>query len=102
MQLLESLRNVNIDRLDMDEIVAALTFANAMAMTYQSVGLETPEWLVDSTDTLKREAGARHRDQLEKELREIEQREETLKSQSEKRADLSSKKKRIMAQLGRV
>jgi spore cortex formation protein SpoVR/YcgB (stage V sporulation) len=73
-----------------------------MSNKYQTLGLETPEWLLDSQTAIDKAAESRVRDQMEKELRETEARMEALKSADEKRSELKEKQARLKAKLGRT
>ncbi len=101
MQLIQMLKGFNADGLDMDEAICLLSIARGMHKTYEEKAVEPPEWLNDAHSALDKEVSRRYRDSLERELKDIEAREEQLKTASEKREDLAAKKARITAALGK-
>lgn len=100
MTMLQRLKSLDLDRIDVDEAIALATFAGLLVEGHVMRGLEAPEWLLDSKNLLEKEIKARHRDKLEKDLKETEAALETLKTAAEKREDLKAKAERLKAALG--
>lgn len=97
--MLEQLRNVNVDRMDLDEVVALLTFGEQLQANYTANALEVPEWITDKTSALKKEAQRRRRDNLEAALKSAVARKEALKTADQKRADTDAEIERLKAAL---
>lgn len=93
--MFDKLRHLDLDRLDVDEAVALVSFGEVLQAAYATRGLETPQWLVDNVRELNREIRNRHRDNLEKAKRETLAELEALKSRDERRGDLKSKLDRL-------
>lgn len=86
----------------LEDMVFLLSSAIALGVTYEHLGMEVPEWVTEASQRLKKEIETRSRDALERELKEIEGREEALKSNEQKRNDLASKRERIKAKLAKA
>lgn len=84
---LETLKHLDVERLDFDELIALSAFAKLLRAEYESAS-EVPEWLDDAGRSLKRDLQARQADATEKRLRELKARRETLKTPDQKRADI--------------
>jgi hypothetical protein len=97
--MLDKLKHLDLDRIDVDEAVALATFGDQLIAGYTGRSLEVPQWLVDNTRELNREIKNRHKDNLEKALRETELQLDALKSRDEKREDLKAKADRLKAAL---
>lgn len=93
--MMDQLRNLNMDRIDMDDAVALLAFGRTVVKTYEENSLETPEWLKESIAQLEREVKARRRDNLERALKNARARRDSLKTAEEKRATLDEEIARI-------
>lgn len=102
MTMLERLRGLDAESLSADEMVELRQGARALETEYTTQSYEVPEWLRDRAQMLDREIGARRQDALMKRLKEIDAQEQTLKTASEKRADLQTERERINAALGRT
>lgn len=100
MDMLTTLRALNLDRIDIDEMVALKTFGESMRGTYEVQGLATPEWLSDTLDVLGKEIASKRIEQLTRERKLIEAQERTLMTKEEKRAELAQRKAAIDKQLG--
>lgn len=86
--MLERLKNFDIDRMDIDEVVYLSALARIMKQEYETVGAECPEWVDSRARSLRREIHARQADLTEKRLREAKSRLEAIKPASEKRKDI--------------
>lgn len=98
--MLEQLKSFNLDRIDLDEMVALFAFGENLKAVYGNMLLEVPEWVIDNVATLQKEIHSRRRDNLEKELKKAQASLETLKTADEKRLDLRAKIERLQAALG--
>jgi len=98
--MLQQLKNLNIERLDLDEGVALAAFGRAMEAEYAHVSAEAPDWLTDNLKALRKEVRQRLQDTLESRLLEVTSRIESLSTVEEKRAKLREEKERLMAKLG--
>lgn len=86
--MLEKLKNLTLDRLDIDEAVSLSAFARALKAEYEHVGAEAPAWLDDRSRELRSEIRDRLRDSVQKRLREAKSRLESLATPDEKRERL--------------
>ena len=93
--MLNALKHLDLYRIDVDEAVYLVTLGENMKAQYTGRGLETPQWLTDNVKELNREIRNRHRDNLEKALKEATAGLESLKTQSEKRGDLKATVERL-------
>lgn len=100
MSMLNRIRNIEADRMDLDEFVELLMFGKLALQTYSDNILEPPQWLVEGVGTLEKTVKERRRDNLEKAMKEKKARLETLKSAEEKRADLLAEIAKLQAALG--
>lgn len=101
MNLVTELKQLNTDHGDVDELIALKAGADGMVATYAGFQLDQPQWLADARENLDREIKARHRDQLEKELREAERDAEGLKSATERREENAARIAKLKAALGK-
>ena len=98
--MLERLRNLNIDRIDIDDAVELSTFGKLAAATYESYSVPTPGWLKDSLTALDGEIRSRRRDMLLARQKEVANRLGSLKTREEKRAELEAEQARLNDALG--
>ena len=88
--MLERLKNLNLEGLDIDEAIALSGFARGMKAEYDALSLETPEWLDTRIREVRREIKSRTADMFEKRLREAKARYETLKPTAERRDEVKA------------
>lgn len=100
--MLEQLKRFDPEAGDLEEAIALAAFASIFQGQYQMRSLETPTWLRDKREALDREIQKRHRDYLEKELKEEVSRLDKLKTAEEKRVETKAKIERIKAALGQA
>lgn len=86
--MLDSLRRVNTETIDPEEIVALLAFAKGYKAEFDANAMPTPEWVDDKIRALKRELETRNADQKQRRLRELKSQRESLLSAAEKRQKL--------------
>ncbi len=98
--MLKELRGLDVERTDLDEMVALSTFGRAMNAEYDRLAIPIPEWLEDRLTELDRETRLRRTDALEKKLKELKARKETLKTAEQKRTDVDSEMLKIEKALG--
>lgn len=98
--MLQQLKNLNIERLDLDEAVAMASFGRAMEAEYQHVSAEAPDWLTDNLKALRKEIRQRLQDTLESRLVEVTSRLDSLSTVEEKRSKLREEADRLRAKLG--
>lgn len=103
MNVLQQLKSFDPQAHTVDEMVCLLATANGMAEIYETqLAGEQPEWLIERRSQLEKELDSRYRDELERQLKEVQARQEALKSQEEKRHDLKDKEARLRERLDRV
>lgn len=93
------LKNLNLERSEVDELIALLVFAESMIPKYEEKGVEVPEWLVDRIQVLDREITDRNRDAVMSEIRRAESQLEAMKSPTEKKAALQTRLNKLKKQL---
>lgn len=102
MHVIQQLRSFDPQSgVSIEEMILLATTAEQIAAGYSSRAMEVPEWLEDKLGALEREIETRSRDALLRELKEIEAREEALKTSQERRSELALKKARIQERLSR-
>lgn len=84
------LKNLSLDRLDVEEAVALYSFGSIMQSTYTMFGVPSPDWLDANMTALGKEIRSRHRDMLEARLKSAMARRDALKTAEEKRAAADS------------
>jgi hypothetical protein len=97
--MLEQLRQVNVDRLELDGLVALSAFAKGLGDEYKRLKIDPPEWVVNSTETVAVEIKSRIRADLIRRQRQARQQLELLKTPTEKKASLRKEIEEIEAQL---
>lgn len=99
--MLDKLKGLNTDRLDIDDVVAYLAFANSVKVEFEKHELEVPDWLTETIDALKTEVKARRRDNLMRALKAAEAKAAGLRSPEQKRRDAQADIKRIKEALAK-
>ncbi len=97
--MLEQLKNFDEDRYNLDEMVALLSFAKDLNVTYADQGLEPPSWLKENTRSLERVIQAARRDDLEARLVRARARQEQLATPAEQRKDVAQEIQALEAEL---
>ena len=98
--ILNILRNLNLDRRDTEELIALLAFSTQLKNSYADMGLIAPSYVDESVITLKREIADRRRDELLREQKMLDQQERSLLSREEKREQIEQRKAEIAGLLG--
>lgn len=88
--MLERLKNFDVERADVEELVALSAFARQLTEEYKLQLIASPEWLEIRTAELKREIGTRQADIRAKRVREIKAKLNGLKTAEEKRTELAA------------
>lgn len=86
--MLEKLKNLDVERIDLDEAVELSAIGRVVKDEYEKNGAEAPTWIDDRLREVRREIRARQADMIDKRLREAKARRASLKTTEEKRADL--------------
>lgn len=86
--MIAKLKNLDLERMDLDDAVELLTLANSLRITYDAEQVEVPEWLDTSVRELKREIRTRQQDSRERRLKELKARREALATTEEKRSKI--------------
>ena len=94
--MLNQLRNLALDRMDMAEMVALAAFGRSMAEEYEVRAMEAPEWLTESLDDLGREISARRTDELRRQLKQVDYEIDRIKPAAEKREELAARRERLL------
>lgn len=88
--MLEKLKNLNVDRLDIEEAVALATWGRATQNGYTHYQVPAPKWLGDAIDTLDVEINRRRREMLLARKAELEANLTQLRTREERKADAQS------------
>jgi hypothetical protein len=97
--MLEQLRQVNVDRLELDGLVSLSAFAKSLTDEYKRLKIDPPEWVGHSVETLNVEIKSRIRADLIRHQRQARQQLELLKTPTEKKTALRKEIEAIEAQL---
>ncbi len=97
--MLNDLKQLNIERIDLDDAVALAAFGRMVEAEYQHVGAEAPAWLSDNLKELRKEVRQRLADSIERELSEAKSRLDALSTTEEKRSALKEKIDRLTHKL---
>jgi len=98
MSVLQALRNLNLDAIDLDEAIALYAQAKVTAEAFAEFAVE-PAWLTDVKERLGKWIKERRRDAIEHELKLAEVDLDKLKTAEEKRGDVKARIERLKAQL---
>lgn len=102
MDVMEILYHGELNRFDLDDIVAATAIGEAIQAKYTASKLEQPEGLTDRIETLNKEIKARRRDNLELALKQAQHRRANLATAEEKRTKADEDITRIQSELQNV
>jgi len=100
-KMLNELRNLNTDRMDLDQAIALSAYGRQLESEFASLESPTPEWLTSNLKQLRREIADRMRDELTRRLTEAKSRREALTPAEEKRAALDKEIEALSAKLGK-
>lgn len=96
-KMMEQIRNLNLDRIDLDDAVGMLAFANVVSATYAEMKMEPPAWFTDKRGSLSGYVEQRRKENLTKAAKEIKAELNKLKTAEEKRSELNARLKEIEA-----
>jgi hypothetical protein len=96
---LATFKNFSADRMDVDELIALSAFGKAFKAEFVSLGVDVPEYVDLQLKTLKREVRGRVADKLEADKRRIKAQLDSLKTTSERKAELKKQLDTVEAQL---
>jgi len=88
--MVQKLKSLDLERMDLDDAVELLSVANLMHATYNTEQVDVPEWLDTSIRELKREIRTRQQDSRERRLKELKSRREALATTEEKRLKIDN------------
>ena len=83
--MLEQFKSFDMDRLDVDELVALAAFGRQLRNEYEALKVAEPEFVDTNLKSLRREIDGRLADRRETRIRELRAQREGLKSAQEKR-----------------
>ena len=98
--MLQQLKNLDTENTHLDEMVALLTFGQALQTTYATQALEAPDWLDEKMSSLRSKISTMRKENLERALKNVQSKREALKSADEKKLDLSAEEARLKKALG--
>lgn len=99
-RMLDKIKNLNIERLDIEEGMALAAFGRIVENEYALLSNEAPDWLTDNLKVLRKEIRQRLQDTLESRLVEITSRLDSLSTVEEKREKLKAEAARLKEKLG--
>jgi hypothetical protein len=85
---LNQLKNFRTDQYDLDDLVVLSAEGKAYQAEYKAQGVDVPEWLESNVRLIGREIGLKIADAKDKKIRQLRARINSLKTASERRADL--------------
>lgn len=99
MNLIAQLKELQAERLSLDEKLALLAFAKTMAGEYTQFGLQVPNWLAEAQRTLQADVKQEVRDRLLKEQRELKAQREQHMSAEQKLAMIEQRERELNEKL---
>lgn len=99
-QVVAALKNFEADRGSLDELLVTAGQADALRDQYQHRSIEVPAWVTEAVDAIGNEVTRRVRDTQIARLRELEQSETALMTNTEKRAKIAEEKAKLQRSLG--
>jgi DNA repair ATPase RecN len=100
--MLQQFKEFNTDRASLDELVALAAFGKLLRAEYEVHNLEEPEFVDVNLKSLKREIYTRNASKLEARRKEIDARLDSLKTPSQRKAELQKEKNEIDKQLAAI
>ena len=97
--MLTELKNLDVRRPDLSELVELSAYARSIEAEFEAVGVETPEWLAVNSKSIRREIKSRNQDRIAEKLRSAKSRLENLKTPDEKRTGLQTEIDQLEKQL---
>lgn len=95
------LKNLSIDRIDLDEAVALLAFARLIQSEYiTGLLMPVPEWITDRINELTNEVRARTRDAKQKRVRQLQAQLDAMKPAEVRREEMAAELTRLKGELG--
>jgi len=86
--MLDQFKAANIERPDLDELVELSMFGRQFRAEFELQNIPVPQYVDDNLRSIRNEINARLADKRAARKREVEQELESLKSRTEKRAEL--------------
>lgn len=99
--LIEQLKNFDANRASIDELIELASLGRIIHAEYDARDVEAPEWLNVQIKSLGNEITAKTRDRDEARLRELQARQDTLKTTAEKKVENAREIARLNKRLGR-
>lgn len=94
--MLDQLKNQDLQRPNLEELVFMSTIATAMHAEFERLAVDVPAWLDDRTREIKREIRSRAQDAIDRRVSEIKSRLDALKTPTEKRQELQDELARAL------
>lgn len=93
--MLEQLKNFDVNRATIDELVGLAAYGRTVANEFAALGVEQPEWLGVQLDALARVIKAKNQDRLAARLRTINASLDNLKTPQERKAALKAEAEKL-------
>ena len=97
--MLSDFKQFDVNRLDIAGLVGLSAFGRALKGEFESQNVEVPEWVEVNLKSLRREIKARNADRIESALRDAKNRLDSLKTPTEKKAELKKTVQALEKQL---
>lgn len=90
MNIVNELRRLDIDVIDIDNEIGYLAFANMLQTQYGALSAEQPEWLPLKIKQLERDIKSKRQAIIEKRLRDLENRKMAMLPKEQKLANMDA------------
>jgi hypothetical protein len=100
--MLDSLRSFDSNKANIEELVSLRSYARGLLDEFDTQMVDPPEWVKFQAAALDRQIAAKNADRLAARKKEIESRLESLKTTTEKRAELKKELVNLDRQLAKV
>lgn len=100
-RILVIIQNMDVEQVaTVEELIVGKAQLETVDSGYQSLGIETPEWVIDKLGETDREINSRVRGELQRRLRAAKARRAALRTREEQRSGLDSEIAELEKKLG--
>jgi hypothetical protein len=100
--MLHQFKSFDANRMQLDELVSLEAFGHDLREAFERLGIEEPAYLDTQLKQLRREVRTRNADRLEGRRKEIQIRLDSLKTPTEKKAELLKEKAVLDKELAKI
>ena len=98
--MLNELKNLPIDRMEMEQLVALLVFGESLVAGFEANEVDVPEWLKDRVKLLGRQVRDKNEDALRARLRQAQNKLNAMQPEAAKRKALAAEVAALEKKLG--